>query len=63
MNKPAPIVNRVVSALLLTLLMLTPAVARPSQIQVARQFLLAVLRADYDQAYQLLAPEVSGAAI
>ncbi|WP_303310265.1 hypothetical protein [Hymenobacter sp. BT730] len=33
----------------------------PSQMQVARQFLLAVLRADYTAAYGLLAPEVTQA--
>jgi len=47
--------------LALLLLLAPPAVARPSQVQVARQFLLAILRADYAQAYQLLAPEVSAA--
>jgi len=35
--------------------------ARPSQIQIARQFLIAVLQRQYKQAYQLLAPEVSRA--
>ncbi|TGE27121.1 hypothetical protein [Hymenobacter metallicola] len=39
------------------LLLAVPAVARPSQVQVARQFLLAVLRGDYTVAYRLLAPE------
>lgn len=40
----------------------TAAVAGPpSQMQVARQFLLAVLRADYTAAYSLLAPEVTQA--
>jgi hypothetical protein len=34
---------------------------RLSQVQVARQFLLAVLRADYSGAYGRLAPEVSRA--
>ncbi|GGE97443.1 hypothetical protein [Hymenobacter cavernae] len=38
-----------------------PRVARPSQVQVARQFLLALLQKQYKQAYQLLAPEVSAA--
>lgn len=31
---------------------------RPTQVQVARQFLLALLRGDYPQAYVRLAPEV-----
>ncbi|WP_156126428.1 hypothetical protein [Hymenobacter sp. DG25B] len=35
--------------------------APPSQMQVARQFLLAVLRGDYATAYGLLAPEVTQA--
>ncbi|TGE21934.1 hypothetical protein E5K00_16890 [Hymenobacter aquaticus] len=39
------------------LLLAVPGSARPSQVQVARQFLLAVLRGDYTAAYQLLAPE------
>lgn len=39
------------------LLLAVPAVARPSQVQVARQFLLAVLRGEYKVAYALLAPE------
>ncbi|RYU84349.1 hypothetical protein [Hymenobacter persicinus] len=49
--------------LLAALSLAPPAVARVrlSQVQVARQFLLAVLRADYNHAYQLLAPEVSAA--
>lgn len=38
-----------------------PAAAQTSQLQVARQFLLAVLRGDNDTAYKLLAPEVSTA--
>jgi len=33
----------------------------PTQPQVARQFLLAILRADYPSAYQRLAPEVRAA--
>lgn len=33
-------------------------VARPTQAQVARRFLVEVLRADYPAAYQRLAPEV-----
>lgn len=33
----------------------------PSQIQVARQFLLAVLGGDYPAAYALLAPEIQAA--
>jgi hypothetical protein len=65
----APILNRGwrhrVVLLIAVALLLVPgpmqAVPRPSQVQVARQFLLAVLRADYDHAYQLLAPEVSAA--
>ena len=49
--------------LLLGLLPLSAAVSppRPSQVQVARQFLLAVLRADYAPAYGLLTPEVRAA--
>ncbi|UOQ53319.1 hypothetical protein [Hymenobacter cellulosivorans] len=46
--------------LLTVLLVAAPALARPSQVQVARQFLLAVLRADYPAAYALLAPETQG---
>lgn len=34
-----------------------PALARPSQVQVARQFLLAILSGEYPAAYALLAPE------
>jgi len=34
---------------------------KPSQVQVARQFLLALLQRQYKQAYQLLTPEVSAA--
>ncbi|WP_345074179.1 hypothetical protein [Hymenobacter fastidiosus] len=45
----------------LLVLLAPPARARPSQVQLARQFLLAVLRGDYEHAYQLLAPEVSAA--
>ncbi|WP_400193490.1 hypothetical protein [Hymenobacter sp. B81] len=47
-------------ATLLVLLLTAPAVAATpgAQVRVARQFLLAVLRADYAQAYALLAPEV-----
>ncbi|TGE19874.1 hypothetical protein [Hymenobacter elongatus] len=48
-----------VGVLLLLLLPLAgPGAARPSQVQVARQFLLAVLRGEYTTAYQLLAPQV-----
>jgi hypothetical protein len=50
--------------MLLIGLVLGPTVAvagPPSQMQVARQFLLAVLRADYAAAYGLLAPEVTQA--
>lgn len=53
--------------LLGALLWLAPPVTPPArgalsvQVQVARQFLLAVLRADYPAAYQLLAPEVAQA--
>ncbi|GAA3948580.1 hypothetical protein [Hymenobacter algoricola] len=47
--------------LLAVLALAPPAVARPSQVQIARQFVLAILRGDYDQAYQLLAPEVTAA--
>ncbi|MGY2131372.1 hypothetical protein ACW9KT_04060 [Hymenobacter sp. HD11105] len=36
-----------------------PVAAQPSQIQVSRQFLLAVLRGDNAAAYKLLAPEIS----
>jgi hypothetical protein len=39
----------------------TPSVRPPSQIQVARQFLLAVLGGKFPAAYALLAPEVSRA--
>lgn len=45
------------AALVLALLLAVPAVARPSQVQVARRFLLAVLHGEYTAAYQLLAPE------
>lgn len=47
--------------LALLLLLSFPVAAQPSQIQVARQFLLAVLRGDNNAAYKLLAPEVSKA--
>ncbi|UOQ72478.1 hypothetical protein [Hymenobacter cellulosilyticus] len=49
--------------LLLTVVLLAtaPLVARPSQVQVARQFLLAVLRGEYPTAYALLAPETRAA--
>ncbi|PJJ54693.1 hypothetical protein [Hymenobacter chitinivorans] len=39
------------------LLLAVPGLARPSQVQVARQFLLAVLRGEYPTAYALLTPE------
>jgi hypothetical protein len=60
---PSLLGRRLAGAAGLLLLLWLPASAarRPSQIQVARQFLLAVLRADYPAAYQLLAPEVSAA--
>jgi hypothetical protein len=47
------------SALLVVymLLVIPEVLARPSQVQVARQFLLAVLRGEYAAAYQLLTPE------
>lgn len=35
--------------------------AQPSQIQAARQFLLAVLRGEFDVAHRMLAPEVGTA--
>jgi hypothetical protein len=38
-----------------------PTPSKPSQIQVAQQFLIALLQRQYKQAYQLLAPEVSAA--
>ncbi len=44
---------------LLLLLLSLPAAAQSSQIQVARQFLIAVLSGDNSAAYKLLAPEVS----
>ena len=47
------------ACLALLLLLSFPVAAQPSQIQVARQFLLAVLRGDNNSAYKLLAPEVS----
>ncbi|MCB2407101.1 hypothetical protein [Hymenobacter lucidus] len=49
---------RRVVVLLVVLLLAVPTVARPSQVQVARQFLLAVLRGEYKAAYALLAPEL-----
>ncbi|MBC6606341.1 hypothetical protein H8B13_05895 [Hymenobacter sp. BT188] len=45
--------------LALLLLLSLPATAQSSQIQVARQFLISVLRGDNSAAYKLLAPEVS----
>jgi hypothetical protein len=58
-----PVINRWLR--LAGLLALVPAFVsaqpRPTQVQVARQFLLAILRGDYDQAYKQLAPEVSAA--
>jgi hypothetical protein len=36
-------------------------VAKSSQIQIARQFLLSLLQKQYKQAYQLMAPEVTAA--
>lgn len=56
LRKPRAIL-RPALLLLLLLWVAAPAVARPSQVQVARQFLLAVLRSDYKAAFQLLAPE------
>lgn len=46
-------------ALVLIILLSLPASAQSSQIQVARQFLIAVLCGDNSAAYKLLAPEVS----
>jgi len=43
------------------MLLSLPAAAQSSQIQVARQFLIAVLNGDNAAAYKLLAPEVSEA--
>ncbi|WP_324675685.1 hypothetical protein [Hymenobacter sp. GOD-10R] len=40
---------------------MVPAPAKPSQLQVARQFLIVLLQRQYKQAYQLLAPEVNAA--
>ncbi|QDA60758.1 hypothetical protein [Hymenobacter jejuensis] len=49
------------TALLCILLVLPVAASQPSQVQVARQFLMAILRGDYPKAYALLAPEVVAA--
>ncbi|MBD2714459.1 hypothetical protein KBK19_05390 [Microvirga sp. STR05] len=57
------VARRLVVGCLLLCLPLFQAVAQkpPSQVQVARQFLLAVLAGNYPAAYAFLAPEVSAA--
>ncbi|MCB2376161.1 hypothetical protein LGH70_01095 [Hymenobacter sp. BT635] len=59
--RTTPFWRRTSILLVLCLLLTAPGIARPSQVQVARQFLLAVLRGEYAVAYQLLAPEVQAA--
>jgi hypothetical protein len=61
-------INRWVTSLLVLLLLSVPLgvgvaspASQPSQIQAARQFLLAVLRGEFDVAHRMLAPEVGSA--
>ena len=49
---------RLIGLLILVPLLAQPAQVPPTQVQVARRFLLAVVRGEWDAAYMWLAPEV-----